>query len=150
MQIAFESPDQADAIALIKELDAYQDGLYPPESRHQLDLTSVAEQGLLFVMARDEAGQAAGCGAVVLSTEYGELKRMFVRPQQRGLGLARQILQTLENAAIEAGCGELKLESGPYQLEALALYARCGFERCGPYGTYADDPLSVFMQKKLA
>jgi putative acetyltransferase len=39
----------------------------------------------------------------------------------------------------------LKLESGPYQPEALSLYARCG-----RFGAYADDPLSVFMQKKLA
>lgn len=150
MQIAFESPRQADAIALIAELDAYQSGLYPPESHHALDLASVAEQGLLFVIARDEAGQALGCGAVVLSTDYGELKRMYVRPQHRGRGLARKILQTLEEAAIAAACGTLRLESGPYQPEALGLYARCGYERCGPFGTYTDDPLSVFMQKTLA
>ena len=150
MHISFESPNQAEAIALIAELDAYQDALYPPESRHALDLASVTEQGLMFVMARDDAGQAVGCGAVVLSKEYGELKRMYVRPQQRGLGLAKKILQTLEAAANAADCKVLKLESGPYQPEALGLYARCGFERCGPYGAYADDPLSVFMEKRIA
>lgn len=150
MHISFESPNQADAIALIAELDAYQSALYPPESHHALDLTSVAEQGLLFALARDDAGQAVGCGAVVLSTEYGELKRMYVRPQQRGAGVAAKILQTLEAAALASACGMLKLESGPYQPEALSLYARCGYERCGRFGTYADDPLSVFMQKKLA
>jgi putative acetyltransferase len=149
MHISFESPDQPDAVALIAELDRYQSGLYPPESHHALDLTSVAEQGLLFVLARDDAGQAVGCGAVVLAPEYGELKRMYVRPGQRGLGLAKKILQALESAALSADCTELKLESGPYQPEALGLYARCGFERCGPFGAYADDPLSVFMQKKL-
>lgn len=150
MRISFESPNQADAIALIAELDAYQSALYPPESHHALDLASVTEQGLLFVLARDDAGRAVGCGAVVLSTQYGELKRMYVRPQQRGLGLATKILQTLEAAAIASACSVLKLESGPYQPEALGLYARCGYERCGPYGAYSDDPLSVFMQKKLA
>jgi len=149
MRISFESPDQADAIALIAELDAYQSALYPPESHHALDLTSVAEQGLLFVVARDDADQAVGCGAVVLSSEYGELKRMYVRPDQRGRGLATKILSTLEAAAIASGCSLLKLESGPYQPEALGLYARFGYERCGPYGAYADDPLSVFMQKTL-
>ena len=150
MQLSFESPNQADAIALIAELDAYQLSLYPPESHHGLDLASVAEQGLVFVMARDEAGHAAGCGAVVLSAEYGELKRMYVRPQHRGLGLAKKILQTLEVAAIASACPMLKLESGPYQPEALGLYARSGFERCDRYGAHPDDPLSVFMQKKLA
>ncbi|MBA5686010.1 GNAT family N-acetyltransferase [Rugamonas apoptosis] len=150
MRISFESPDQADAIALVAELDAYQDALYPPESRHALDLTAVTEQGLLFVMARDEAGQAVGCGAVVLGAEYGELKRIYVRPQQRGSGLAKKIVRTLEDAAIASACTVLKLESGPYQPQALGLYARCGYERCARFGTYADDPLSVFMQKNLA
>ncbi len=149
MRISFESANQADAVALIAELDAYQSGLYPPESHYALDLASVSEQGLLFVMARDEAGQAVGCGAVVLSAEYGELKRLYVRPEKRGHGLAKSIIQTLEEAAIASDCSELKLESGPYQPEALALYARCGYERCGCFGGYADDPLSVFMQKKL-
>ena len=149
MRISFESPNQADAIALITELDDYQSALYPPESHHALDLTSVAEQGLLFVMARDEAGQAAGCGAVVLTAEYGELKRMYVRPKHRGSGLAKKMLQMLESAAIASDCSLLKLESGPYQPEALGLYAHCGYERCTPFGAYSDDPLSVFMQKKL-
>jgi putative acetyltransferase len=149
MRISFESANQADAIALIAELDAYQSALYPPESHHALDLASVAEQGLLFAVARDEAGQAVGCGAVVLSAQYGELKRLYVRPQQRGAGLAKQLLQTLEGAALASSCRLLKLESGPFQPEALGLYARCGYQRCGPFGAYADDPLSVFMQKTL-
>lgn len=150
MRISFESPVQADAVALIAELDAYQSALYPPESHHALDLASVVEQDILFVLARDHAEQAVGCGAVVLSAQYGELKRLYVRPQQRGTGVAKKILQALEAAAVASACSVLKLESGPYQPEALGLYARCGYERCGPYGGYIDDPLSVFMQKKLA
>lgn len=149
MRISFESPNQRDAIALIAELDAYQDTLYPPESRHAMDLVSVAEQGMLFVLVRDAAGQAVGCGAVVLSTDYGELKRIYLRPQQRGSGWASKMLDALENAAIASDCALLKLESGPYQPEALGLYARRGYERCGPFGQCAADPLSVFMQKTL-
>lgn len=149
MPIAFESPRQADAIALIAELDAYQDALYPPESRHQLDLSQVDEQGLLFVMARDGLGQAIGCGALVLGTHYGEIKRVYVRPQQRKSGTARAILRQLEEAALAAGCIVVKLESGPFQPEALGLYARCGYAPCGPFGDYTDDPLSVFMHKEL-
>ena len=149
MRISFESAKQADAIALIAELDAYQSGLYPPESHHALDLGSVQEQRLLFVLARNDAGHAVGCGAVVLSGQYGELKRVYVRPQQRQCGLAKKILQTLEQAAMASACSVLKLESGPYQPEALGLYARCGYAHCGPFGTYSHDPLSVFMEKKL-
>jgi putative acetyltransferase len=43
----------------------------------------------------------------------------------------------------------LRLETGPYQHEALALYTSAGYERRGPYGDYPDDPLSVFMQKRI-
>ena len=81
MQIAFETPDQPEIIALIAELDAYHLTLYPPESVYALDLPSLLQPEVKFAVVRDEAGLAAGCGAVVLSAEYGEIKRVFVRPQ---------------------------------------------------------------------
>ncbi|MFG6490347.1 GNAT family N-acetyltransferase [Roseateles sp. BYS78W] len=149
MQIARETPDQPDVIALIAELDAYQDSLYPPESRHALDLTSLKQDNVLFYVARNDARVALGCGAVVLGDTYGEIKRMYVSPASRGQGVARRLLQVLEAAAAAAGCRLLTLETGPYQPEALGLYAALGFERCGPFGGYADDPLSVFMQKAI-
>jgi putative acetyltransferase len=149
ISIAFESPAQADVIKLIAELDAYQSALYPPESHHALDLTTVAAEQMLFAVARDATGSAVGCGAVVLMSGFGELKRMYVRPGNRGLGVAKKILLLLESSAKLANCRLLKLETGPYQPEALGLYALCGYERRGPFAHYADDPLSVFMQKKL-
>ncbi|WP_412025056.1 hypothetical protein [Burkholderia cepacia] len=61
MTIAFESPDQSDVIALIADLDAYQDTLYPPESRHVLDIASSKQPNVLFAVARDSDGNASGC-----------------------------------------------------------------------------------------
>lgn len=148
--IAFESPDQPDVIALIADLDAYQDSLYPPESRHALDLTSLKQPNVLFAVARDGAGRAIACGAIVLYPEFGELKRMYVSPCGRGQGVARRLIAVLESRAQDAGCKLLTLESGPYQHAALALYSSAGYERRGPYGDYTDDPLSVFMQKNIA
>ena len=52
---------------------------------------------------------------------------MSVRRQ--GRGLARQLLSLLETSAVSRGCKLLRLETGPYQQEALALYASAGFER---------------------
>lgn len=149
MRIALESPDQPDVIALITELDAYQDSLYPPEARHALDLSVLLQPHVLFAVARDAGGQAVGCGAIVLGDEFGELKRMFVSPRARGHGLARRLLDLLEAEAAARGCRTAMLETGPYQPEALGLYAACGYQRRGPYGGYADDPLSVFMEKRL-
>ncbi|CAM3703526.1 GNAT family N-acetyltransferase [Roseateles saccharophilus] len=147
--LALESADQPEVIALIAELDAYQDTLYPPESRHLLDLSGLTQPNVLFAVARDASGRAIGCCAVVLSPDFGELKRMFVSPHGRGQGAGGRLLALLEAEARGRGCGLLRLETGPYQPEALALYARCGFARRGPFGGYADDPLSVFMEKAL-
>ena len=149
MHIALESPDQADVIALIAALDAYQDTLYPPESRHALDLVSLKQPNVVFVVARDATRRAIGCGAIVLHAAQGELKRMYVAPAARGQGAAKAILALLETQARAAGCRLLRLETGPYQPEALHLYAQCGYRRCAVFAPYRDDPLSVFMQKTL-
>jgi len=149
MTISFESPDQPEVTALIAELDAYQDTLYPPESRHYLDVASLKQSNVFFAVARDGAGRAIGCGAVVLYPEFGELKRMYVSPRARGQGIAKKLLNVLESQAVGSGCKLLTLETGPYQPEALALYTSAGYQRRGPFGDYANDPLSVFMQKHI-
>lgn len=149
MQIAFETPNQPDVIALIAELDAYQLTLYPPESVYALDLNALMQPEVKFAVARDVDGVIVGCAAVVLLPEYGEIKRMYVQPAARGQGLARRLMDTLEQAALDAGCLLMVLETGPSQPEAIALYERNGFARCGPYGGYPDDPYSVFMRKPL-
>lgn len=149
LQIAFETPNQPEIIALIADLDAYQLTLYPPESVYALDLKSLMQPEVKFAVARDAAGALVGCAAVVLSNGYGEIKRMYVKPEARGLGAAKGLMATLEQATRIAGCDLMVLETGPAQPEAIALYARHGFSVCGPYGDYRDDPLSVFMRKVL-
>lgn len=149
MHIALESPDQPEVVALIADLDAYQDALYPPESRHALDLASLKQPNVLFVVARDTSARAIGCGAIVLNPEFGELKRMYVHPRSRGQGVAKAVLTMLESEAGKSGCKLLKLETGPFQPEALGFYARSGYERRGPFGKYTNDPLSVFMQRRI-
>jgi len=149
MQIAFEQPDQPDVHALIGELDAYLYALYPADSVYALDIAALLHPEVRFAVARDGAGAALGCGAVVITPEYGEIKRVYIRPQARGQGLARRLMETLEAAAIQNGCRTLVLETGPTQPEALALYERMGFRYCGPFGDYPEAPLSVFMQKSV-
>ena len=149
MHIALEHPAQPDVVALIDELDAYQKPLYPPESHYGIDINALSQPNVLFAVARDDAQRAAGCAALVIGADHGELKRMFVRPQHRGSGIAQALLAFLEARAIAQGCTLLMLETGIHQHEALAFYARAGFERCGPFGDYPDDPFSVFMRKQV-
>jgi len=150
MRVEQESPNQPDVIALIADLDTYQDSLYPAEARYALDLASLSKPNVLFVVARDERHIALGCGAVVLNASYGEVKRMYVRPEARGKGIAKQVIAALEASAYESGCRELMLETGPYQPEALRFYTSQGYVRRGAFGAYPEHPLSVFMGKSLS
>jgi len=149
MNIAFETPDQPEIVSLIADLDAYQLTLYPPESVYALDLAALKQPNVLFAVARNADGAALGCGAMVMTPQFAEVKRMYVRPEARGRGLARRMLSLLEQEAARRGSTLYTLETGPSQPEAIALYEQLGYQRCGPYGDYRDDPLSVFMRKQV-
>ena len=144
-----ESAGQPDVIALIEALDAFATALYPPESNHLLDVASLSDAAVSFLVARAE-GEAIGCGAVLRDPRgWGEVKRMFVRPDQRGKGIGVRVLADLEALAIGGGLSLLRRETGIHNREALALYRRAGFTERGPFGDYASDPLSVFMEKRI-
>lgn len=150
MNVTLESPKKPEVAALIAELDAYQDTLYPAEARYALDLDALALPSVLFAVARDSDGIPKECGAIVINDDYGELKRMYVRPEARGVGTAQQIIEFLESAARMLGCETVLLEMGPHSPQALAFYTKQGYARCGPHGEYPDHPLSVFMRKRIA
>jgi putative acetyltransferase len=150
MLVALETVDQPEVIQLISALDAYQGALYPAESNYHLSVEALKAPNVLFAVARAEDGVVIGCGAIVLFDGYGELKRMFVPPAQRGRGVAKAIMAFLEAHAVQRNCHLLRLETGIHQPEAHGLYSRAGYTRRGPYGDYPDDPLSVFMEKRIA
>src|SRR5262249_37474544 len=107
-------------------------------------------EGVAFFVMR-YAGEPAGCGGIKLfGTEYGEVKRMYVRPAYRGLGLGIEMLNRLTEYAKERQVGILRLETGIYQKKAIGLYERYGFKRRSPFGEYQDDPMSVYFEKSIA
>jgi putative acetyltransferase len=147
--LARESPRQADVARLLEALDAYQGALYPAESNHFLDVDALAAAAVrLFVARRD--GIAVGCAALRIDAAgYGELKRMYVTPDARGMRLGRRLLDRVEAEARVEGLAWLRLETGIHQPEALGLYRSAGYRERAPFGDYAPDPLSVFMEKRL-
>ena len=149
IEIAVEDPAQAEVAPLLQASDAYMASLYPAESNHLLDVASLRQPQVTFLVARVD-GKALGCGAVVDSGQgWAEVKRMFVSPAARGLKLGRRLLDELEAIAVRRGVRALRLEMGGRQPEALGLYRSAGYVEIGPFGTYAADPLSVFMEKTL-
>jgi putative acetyltransferase len=138
---------------LIGELDAVLGAAYEPHQRHGLSIAALFEPHVRFFVARRD-GVAAGCGGVALFDDYAEVKRMYTRPAARGRGLAKAVLRRIEEEARAAGKSVLRLETGPYQREAIGLYQSSGFARCGPFGHYAQMParnieLSLFFEKAL-
>src|SRR5688572_24065885 len=128
--IVEERPDSADAVQLLAELDKnLSQHPYPQESRHAFSVEKLLREGVAFFVIRYE-GKPAGCGGLKLfGTEYGEVKRMYVRPAYRGLGLGKLILNCLADYARERQVSILRLETGIYQTEAIRLYERYGFQR---------------------
>lgn len=144
-----ERPNTADARALIAELEAELQPLYPQESRHGYSVDKLIAEGVSFFLVRED-GAPAGCGGLKLfGAEYGEIKRMYIRPQFRGLGLARLMLDHLANFARSQGVGLLRLETGIHQRAAIRLYERMGFRRIPPFGEYREDPLSRCYEKRV-
>jgi len=144
-----ERPDTLDARALIEELEAHLEPLYPSASRHGYAVEKLIAENVAFFLVRDD-DVAAGCGGIKLvGTEYGELKRMYVRPQFRGRRFGELLIDHLTEYARRHSINTLRLETGIHQQAAIALYERVGFVRIPPFGPYTDDPVSRCYEKRL-
>ncbi|MGY1753922.1 GNAT family N-acetyltransferase [Blastococcus sp. SYSU D01042] len=101
---------------------------------------SAADVAVVLV-ARDDDGTALGCGALrPLGDGAAEVKRMYVVQSARGRGVGRAVLAGLEDAARAHGWSTLRLETGPRQPEAVALYRSAGYRPIDAFGVYVDDP----------
>src|SRR5262245_44410292 len=143
-------PDSTEAVQLITELDAHLAGYpYPQESRHAFSVDKLVREGVVFFLPWCD-GQPAGCGGLKLfGAEYGEVKRMYVRPVYRGLGLGKAMLHHVAEYARARRVDVVRLETGIYQTEAIGLYEAFGFQRRGPFGDYKEDPMSIYFEKPI-
>ena len=142
----FDSPDAAELRDELRhELDVRYGGDFEPGDK------PTAEDITVFLVARDDDGRALGCGALrSLGEPVVEIKRMFVRPEARGRGVGVAILSALENEARERGFKVVRLETGPLQPEATALYARAGYREIPCFGAYAQGPVSNCFERRIA
>jgi GNAT superfamily N-acetyltransferase len=134
-----------------EERAARQAAIAADEAAYAAELSpeDVAPPGGAFLVAY-VGGDAVGC-AGIRAHEVGvaEIKRLWVDPGARGLGVARALVSRLEEDAVRLGYRALVLETGLRQPEAIALYESLGYRRREPYGRYRDSPLSVCLERDL-
>jgi putative acetyltransferase len=145
-----ERPDTPDAMALIEELETHLASLYPAESRHGFSVEKLLREEVAFFLLRADGAPAACGGIKLFGTDYGELKRMYVRPAFRGCGYGKRMLDHLADYARKHGVSLLRLETGIHQREAIGLYESMGFRRIPPFPPYWEDPLSRYYEKRLS
>lgn len=123
----------------------------PPESRHALNLEGLRAPEITFWCVWEGAA-LIGCGALKqLDATHGEIKSMHTAIAHRGKGVATRMVEHILAVARERGYTRLSLETGSMDgfAPARALYQRYGFDFCGPFGGYREDPNSVFMTRDM-
>ncbi|HEY4191554.1 MAG TPA: GNAT family N-acetyltransferase [Mesorhizobium sp.] len=153
VEIAIETPLQDDVREMVAALDAHMRPLTPREFQFQLTVEQMADPSTTLFVARDEAGQAVGMGALKEHGDgLGEVKRMFTRPQVRGQRVGAQLLQNIERLARQKGLARVVLETGeaPGFEPAYRVYEHGGFQVCGAVLDYPDSGHSRFYEKSLA
>lgn len=124
----------------------------PPESVHALDLSTFKSKEITFWRAKDKS-ELAGCGALKeLDATHGEIKAMRTATPFLRMGVAAKILNEIINESLKRGYTRLSLETGSMSAftAAHSLYKNFGFEKCGPFAGYKEDPYSIFMTKHLS
>lgn len=117
----------------------FEEGFDPGQSIPAEDGELRPPRGAFLVASVD--GEAVACGAVkAIEPGVGSLKRMWVAPSARGLGIGRRMLQALEEEARELGLRTLRLETNRALVEAIRLYTSAGYGEVPPFNDepYAD------------
>ena len=142
------SPLEPAIRTLIADLDAYNTSLYPVESNHFDAPEALANARSIFLVVERD-GALVGCGAAKHCGEWAEIKRMYLKPEVRGGGLAMLVLDRLLDWAKGEGLTLARLETGNVSHGALKLYRRAGFTEVAAFPPYRPDPLSIFMERSL-
>jgi putative acetyltransferase len=152
LRIILDDLSGADVADLLREHMTEMLRHSPPGSVHALDLPGLRAADVTFWTAWDRH-ELLGCGALKeLDDSHAEIKSMRTARAHTGKGVASAILSHLVDEAGRRSYSRLSLEtgSGPAFEAAHALYRKFGFQYCGPFGSYREDPFSRFMTLEFA
>jgi DNA-binding MarR family transcriptional regulator/N-acetylglutamate synthase-like GNAT family acetyltransferase len=137
IEVAVEDPHSADAGACLDayfaEIDDRFETGFAFDAAEPFDVSDMVEpEGLLLVARLD--GRPVGCGALHFFPDgVADVKRMWVDPAARGLGLGRRLMDDLEAEARRHGVRLLRLETNRSLVEAIAMYHATGFVEVEPF-----------------
>jgi len=150
-QLTITDIDPDAAAHLLSDATAMYHRLYPENSNHFVFAAELRAEGSLFLGAHIE-NTVVGCVGLVAGSDetIGEVKRFYVEPEYRGAGIGNALMDALEQISRARGLSTLQLETGSADFDAHRLYVKRGYIVIGPFGTYKEDPFSVFYQRDLA
>jgi len=152
VSVAPTDPKSPAAARLLAELSAELGARYEDDGAGAFVPADAAVPRSAFVIAQIE-DRPVGCGALVphdpAQPLIAEIKRMYVKTEERGKHVSTDILRKLEELAGSFGYTAVRLETGLLQPEAIHLYIKSGYTRIARYGQYAKNPMSACFQKKL-
>lgn len=141
---ADESPGSGLVVAMLDELAPFYGPLDAPGMPSASPAEMAPPHGAFLVGELDDRLVACG-GLKRLEPRAAEIKRMYVAPAARGQGVARALLGALEDAARELGYERTRLDTGPRQPHAQALYESAGYTAIDNYNA---NPQASFWGEK--
>jgi GNAT superfamily N-acetyltransferase len=148
--IAVEPPDEADGRRLLRRFEEEKrerEDDYDVENAVRLAPQELMPPSGAFLVARLE-GRAVGCGGVRrLGPDVGELRRLYVAPEARSLGVGKMLFEAMEEAARRIGYRTVRLDTNPALREAREMFEELGYREIPPYN---DNPnAGVWYEKDL-
>jgi putative acetyltransferase len=151
VEVSIEDPADPEVRALLERHLSFAHEVTPAGGVFALDVEALRGPEVTFLCARDD-GRLLGVAALQeLETGHGELKSMHTMQEARGQGVGRALVGQVLEVARDRGYRRVSLETGnfPAFAPARALYARCGFVSCAPYGPYVGSVTSACMTISL-
>jgi len=142
--------DDADVARLVEEVQAEYVARYGGPDETAVDPVEFSPPAGLFLVGLLDGVPVASGGWRRQSADQAEIKRMYVSASVRRRGLARRMLEALEQTAAEAGITRIVLNTGLAQPEAIALYEQSGYTPVPGFGHYACHPNALFYGKKIS
>jgi GNAT superfamily N-acetyltransferase len=148
MKVVKTTSENPDFISLIKTFDTFLWERYPELKKDYWGNNLIEFNANVFLIYLDEKAVASGCFKKYDNNTV-ELKRMFVSPEARGLGLAQLVIKELEAQAKNLGFHTMILETLYKQIEAIGLYQKMGFTIVDNYEPYVGLSNSICMSKSI-